>query len=86
MLYYYIRNIALVIINVMQYALLFRAIMSWIPQLQGSGLSAILYQVTEPVVYPFRKLLSRIRGLEGIPVDLSTLLAFLALSLLRSLL
>jgi len=85
-LYRFVKTLAYMIINIMQYALLFRAILSWIPQLQGSGLSTFLYQITEPVVYPFRKLLRKVRALDRIPLDLSVLLAFLALSLLRSLL
>ena len=69
-LYTIVRRLCLSVLNILQLAMLVRAVMSWIPQLRGSQLQELLYQVTEPIVMPFRKLLSRIPGLNNFPLDI----------------
>ena len=85
-LYSIVRQVAFSVLNMLQIAMLARALMSWIPSLRGSALDNILYQITEPIILPFRQLLSRIPGLQGFPVDLSFLVAYIALSILINLL
>lgn len=81
-LYYVVRRLVYSILNLLQLAMLVRAIMSWIPSLQGSPLQSALYQVTEPIVVPFRKLLSGIPALRNFPLDISFLLAWITLEAL----
>ncbi|MBE6993737.1 MAG: YggT family protein [Ruminococcaceae bacterium] len=83
-LYTIVRRLCLSVLNILQLAMLVRAVMSWIPQLRGSQLQELLYQVTEPIVMPFRKLLSRIPGLNNFPLDISFLLAWIAIDVLMS--
>ncbi|MGM9639460.1 MAG: YggT family protein [Butyricicoccaceae bacterium] len=85
-LYSIVRQVAFSVLNMLQIAMLVRALMSWIPSLRGSTLDNILYQITEPIILPFRQLLSRIPGLQGFPLDLSFLAAYIALSILINLL
>ncbi len=74
---------ALVILNVFSYALVFRCICSWIPQLSNSSVGNFIYSITEPVVAPVRRLLYRlIPSLERLPIDLSVLTVFLIIDFL----
>lgn len=85
-LYSIVRQAAYSLLSLLQLAMLVRALMSWIPSLRGSMLDNILYQITEPIILPFRQLLSRIPALQGFPLDLSFLAAYIALSVLINLL
>ena len=69
-----------------EYLLMFRALMSWFPQMQGGKLFAFVYGITEPIIVPFRKLLRNINGLRGFPIDISFMLAFLTIILIEILL
>ena len=82
MLYSVVRQVAYSLLSLFQIAMLVRALMSWIPSLQGSGLQQMLYQVTEPVILPFRKLLWRIPALRNFPLDLYFLLAWIVIDAL----
>lgn len=63
-----------------------RIIMSWFPIAPGSALSAVygfLYTLTEPVLGPVRKLMPSI-GAGGVGLDLSPIIVFLGIAILRS--
>ena len=77
-----VRQLVYSLLSLLQLAMLVRAIMSWIPSLQGSQLQSTLYQITEPVIMPFRKLLWRVPALRGFPLDLSFLLTWIVLDAL----
>ena len=63
------------------FAMLAMVIMSWIAPAGQNPAVALLYQLTEPVIAPFRKLLPPIGGL-----DLSPLLVFIAIGVLQRIL
>ncbi|MBQ6835540.1 MAG: YggT family protein, partial [Clostridia bacterium] len=71
---------------VFEYLLMFRAIMSWFPQMQGSRIYEFIYGITEPVVMPFRKLIQNVDALRGFPIDISFMLAFMTIIFLEILL
>jgi YggT family protein len=56
-----------------------RIILSWIPHNMYNPIITIIYQVSEPILKPFRDLVPSHR----IGIDLSPIFAFIALSLLR---
>lgn len=67
------------------YACMFvRAILSWFMQEEGSFVMGILCMITEPVIAPIRMLLMRIPALQSFPLDISFLVAFLAVSMLQT--
>lgn len=72
------------LLNLLQWLLVFRALVSWFPQVQQSRIGELLYAVTEPMVAPCRNLLSRFSSLRTLPVDFSPLLAFMILLILQS--
>ncbi len=72
------------LIDVYEFILLARAVVSWLPVDMGNPIVSFLYAVTEPVLAPVRKLLFKIPALQSIPIDFSIIVVFLLLSVLRS--
>jgi YggT family protein len=70
-----------VLINVLFWAVIIQAILSWVNPDPRNPAISLLYQLTEPVVRPARRLLPPISGL-----DLSPILVLVALQLLKLLL
>lgn len=64
------------VVKILKYAILVRILLSWIrPQsLAGSSFNRALYEITEPVMRPFRRIMPR-TGM----IDFSPILAFFAL-------
>ena len=62
-----------------------RIILSWFPVEPGSGLASVygfLYAITEPVLGPIRRVIPPM-GMGGMGLDLSPLVVFFAISILR---
>ena len=83
MLLQLIRNILYALINVYEFILVARALVSWFPIDQGNPIISFLYTVTEPVLRPVRDLLMRIPALQSFPIDFSVLIVFMLLGLVR---
>lgn len=83
---YLIKNTALVLIGVLQIAMFARAIFSWFDQTGESGLSVFLYTITEPVIYPLRRLCERMHWFEGLPLDIPFMLTWIVLMVIQVLL
>jgi len=60
------------------YGIILSAISSWIPPLHGHPITALVWQIVEPVLAPFRKLLPNMGGL-----DISPIFAILTLQVLQ---
>jgi len=68
-------NFAVVLLTVMQVAVLIRVLLSWFPIDPYNPIVRVLFEITEPVLAPFRKVVPRI-GM----FDLSPLAALLVIS------
>jgi len=73
------------VLDILQWVLFIRALLSWIPSLNGSKFSEFLYLLTEPFIEPVRKLLSRTR-LAGSMIDFSFLITFILIIIIQDLL
>jgi YggT family protein len=71
--------------DIIELLILARIIISYIPNLRGSQITEIVYQLTEPVLHPVRELLYKI-GLNKGMIDFAPIGAFLLLAVVRSLL
>ncbi len=63
-----------------------RIILSWFPINPGSGMATVygfLYSITEPVLGPIRRVIPPM-GMGGMGLDLSPLVVFFGISILRS--
>lgn len=66
------------LLRILQFMFFARAIMSWFVQ----GSDSKIYE-TEPVIQPFRSLLSRVSALRNCPFDFAFMLAFFVLIVLE---
>jgi len=60
--------------------LIIRIILSWLPHNRYHPLINIIYEITEPILKPFRNMIDPIQG-----VDISPIIVFILLSFLRNL-
>lgn len=71
------------LLRILQFMFFARAIMSWFVQGSDSKIYEFLCLVTEPVIQPFRSLLSRVSALRNCPFDFAFMLAFFVLIVLE---
>ena len=72
-------RLVVVVLYAMQICMFGRAIMSWFSPEDDNKLAQFLFMVTEPFVYPIRKLLSKIEFFNNMPIDMSFMVAMLIL-------
>ena len=83
---YLLKQFVLVLVEVLDLAMLIRAVLSWIDPMEEGGFSTFMVMITEPIILPFRKLCAARPWFEGSPLDVPFFMALLALILLRLLL
>jgi YggT family protein len=66
---------------ILEWAIIIRCFLSWIPHSPYNPLIKIVYDVTEPILKPFRMI--KIGGAAGM-IDFSPIFAILAMMLFRS--
>ena len=81
---YVITNVCICLIEVLQLALLVRAILSWMPLDDDNKIEAFVYGITEPIIYPIRLLLERFDSLRTVPIDIPFFITYILLILLSS--
>ncbi len=74
------------LVEAVELLVIVRAIGSWIPASGGTWgkIYGYVYAITEPILAPVRKLLSKIPFFASIPVDFSPVALFLILGLLQN--
>lgn len=81
-----VKRIVCVFFDVLEIALLARAIFSWIDPMHEGKVSEILETVTEPFLYPIRALCEKLHWFENTPIDMPFLIGWILISLIRTLL
>ena len=81
-----IKRIIYIFFDVLEIALLARAIFSWIDPRREGKISQILETVTEPFLYPVRALCEKFHWFENTPIDVPFLLGWILISVIRMLL
>jgi YggT family protein len=76
----YIAQITFSFIQILTWAIIARALLSWFPIDQGSPIFQVLWRVTEPIIEPIRRIMPQ-TGM----IDLSPLAAIFALLVLGQL-
>ncbi len=74
------------VIVVIEFLMMGRAILSWIPMDDDNPVEEFLYTVTEPVIMPVRAVLDYFGWFQSLPIDMSFLITFILLSILEMLL
>lgn len=78
---YFLKITASVLLNVIYFAMLARAILSWFDPMKEWGLSAFLHTLTEPVIMPVRALCEKMNWFEGVPIDIPFMITFILLGI-----
>jgi YggT family protein len=76
-------NFVLLLVTVLWLLVFARVILSWTNPTGGGGLVAFIYQVTEPILAPIRRVLPPTGGLDWSPL-IATLVLGALLSVIRS--
>lgn len=71
------------VFNIMEYAILARVLLSWIP-LPNNQFTRLLYQITEPILGPVRSLLNKSPIGGNSMLDFSPIVAFLLIGFVRN--
>jgi YggT family protein len=74
------------LLNLLSILIVVRALISWLPLSEDNKFNSILITMTEPVMAPIRKLLSKIKFMNELPVDFSPMVAIFVLWIICGLL
>ncbi|HHW47041.1 MAG TPA: YggT family protein [Clostridiaceae bacterium] len=69
-----------------QYAILARAVISWLPISRDNSLVRLLFQITEPILAPIRNFIMRSMAGRSIMIDFSPVIAFIFIGIIRNVL
>ncbi|MBQ7668609.1 MAG: YggT family protein [Clostridia bacterium] len=70
------------VLGIMQTFMFLRAILSWIPSTRGTKIYMFLYEITETIVRPVRKLIDK-TSMGNSMIDFSFLITFILLIVLQ---
>lgn len=68
------------IFEILNLVLIIRIILSWVPHNRYHPIINFIYEITEPILKPFRNMINPIQG-----IDISPIIVFILLRLLRNL-
>ena len=77
---YLLINIINNVFRIYGYVILARIFLSWVPVDRSNPIVRFIYQVTEPILAPFRVILP----MGGMGIDLSPIIVYFLLNLLRT--
>lgn len=82
MVIYIVKNAVVCLIDVIQLAMLVRAVLSWFqPDSDAiNKVAAFVISITEPLIYPIRILFEKLGLFKSIPIDLPFLFTWLILT------
>lgn len=75
-----------VFFQVLYFLILIRIILSWIPMLRSSAIGDIVYNLTEPILGPFREMVDKSPIGGGMMIDFSPIIALFAMSIAKTVL
>ena len=79
-----IGTVCVALLNIVLLAMLIRAVMSLFTE--DNVILNFTYSITEPIIIPVRKLIEKSNIMSGLPIDISFLITYMLLSMLRSVL
>jgi YGGT family. len=75
-----------IVFSIIVYAILARVIISWIPINKDNRIIQFLYTITEPILAPIRSLIERSSFGRNMMFDISPIIAFLLIEIIRNIL
>lgn len=80
---YLVINLCDVFLSIILFAMLARAVMSFLFMGEENKFSLFLYSITEPFILPFRALFARFGWFEGMPLDAAFFFSTVALAIIQ---
>lgn len=74
------------LIKLLEFAIVITAIISWLPVSRDNRFIILLYQITEPIMAPIRRMLKKSAFTNNLMIDVSPVVAILLLELVNSIL
>lgn len=74
------------VLRILEYAILIRVIISWLPVPRDNQFIRLLYGITEPILAPIRRAIERSSLGRNMMLDFSPIIAFLLIGLVRNIL
>ena len=78
---FYINKILYYLFEALNIILIIRIILSWIPHNRYHPIINLIYDVTEPILKPFRNMINPVQG-----IDVSPIIVFILLNFLKNIL
>lgn len=78
-----IYNSFAILIRVIDFVILIRVILSWIPISRDNPILRLVYALSEPLLYPIRQLIKKSPLGDGMMVDFSPVILLLLLQLIQ---
>lgn len=72
------------LLKLMKYAIIARAILSFLPIQRDGVVIKLIYQITEPILAPIRRLIERSAFGNSMMLDFSPIIAFMIIGLVES--
>jgi len=80
-----IQTINVFVYKFLNYLMLIRVILSWIPSLRHGAIGDIIYRLTEPILRPVRKMVEK-SPIGGNMIDFSPIIALFLISIVAEIL
>lgn len=77
----YLAKLLSYLCDIISFAIFIRAILSWFPISSNNIFVAIIYQITEPILAPLRRIIPSVGGLDLSPLAAILILQFVARAL-----
>lgn len=74
------------LIKLLEFAIFITVVISWLPVRKDNRLIILLYQITEPIMAPIRRMLKKSAFTNNLMIDFSPVVAILLLELINSIL
>lgn len=75
-----------ILIRIIDWIILIRVLLSWIPIDRNSSLVKIVYSLSEPLLYPIRQILRKSPLGDGMMLDFSPIILILILQVIQTIL
>ena len=75
-----------ILIQIIDWIILIRVLLSWIPIDRSSPIIRLIYALSEPLLYPIRQLIRKSPLGDGMMIDFSPIILFLILRIIQNIL
>ena len=72
-----------VFFDILYFLILIRIILSWLPGIENTGIGGIIYQLTEPILGPIRRMISNSPIGGGMMLDFSPVIALFIMKVIN---